>query len=175
MIKPELLSNLFKEIILANKKKEDGTGLEWSGPDRYKLLCGQDYRFVMKYKDGSPYVILDEQSDTEKPEVDQWQLDILNKLNDVSSFLNRSYNNRKCQGKEAVRFLITKQGLQLHYEDCKLVVNKDLNYETSSSSNPLGQDYANTLWIDNVNQKFEDVSLNTFVLMNGRSDLSNSL
>ena len=91
MINPDNLSTLMKEIIFANKKNPQGDGLVWTSYDRYKILCGADFRFVLKYKDGKPYVILEDQEE-QRPQTDQWQMDILNKLNDVSSYFNKSYN-----------------------------------------------------------------------------------
>jgi len=75
LISPEYLSPLLKDIILSNKRSNETNELAWASLDRYKLLCGQDFRFVMKYKDGNPYVILDEQpKDIQEPDADDWQM-----------------------------------------------------------------------------------------------------
>lgn len=64
MITPCYLSPLIKEIILANKLDEESEKLVWSSSHRYKIYCGPDDQFVLKYKDGKPYVILDKEPDS---------------------------------------------------------------------------------------------------------------
>lgn len=68
---------------------------------------------------------------------------------------------------------MTKRGLLLEYEDSRMASSKDLNYTSSSSSNPLAQDWANTMWVDRQNAKYEDEGLTIFHLQNGRPDMSN--
>lgn len=109
----------------------------------------------------------------QQPQGDQWQMQMFNTLNNVSAFFQRSYNQRKCVGKDAVHFVMTKRGLLLQYEDSRMASSKDLNYTSSSSSNPLAQDWANTMWIDRQNAKYEDEGLTIFHLQNGRPDKSN--
>ena len=93
MITPAHLSPLLKDIILANRRSETTNELVWGSPDRYKLLCGQEYQFVMKYKDGKPYVILDESAtDAQPAQSDQWPMQIFNTLNNLSALCQRSYN-----------------------------------------------------------------------------------
>lgn len=54
------MNPLLKDIVFANKKNSDGSDLEWSNRDRYKLLCGKEFKFVMKYAFDEPYAILQE-------------------------------------------------------------------------------------------------------------------
>lgn len=54
------LNSLLKDLVLANKKDDETKELVWASTDRYKLMAGPDFRFVMKYKNESPYVILEE-------------------------------------------------------------------------------------------------------------------
>jgi len=93
---------------------------------------------------------------------------MLNKINNVASYFQRSYNQRKCVGKEAVHFIMTKKGLFLQYDECRMASSKDLNYTSSKSSNPLAQDWASTKWMDYNDPKYNDEGLTIFHLQNGR-------
>ena len=52
LIKPDNLSPILKKIIMANRKDKEGQALVWSSQSKYKLMCGKDFEFVVKYKDG---------------------------------------------------------------------------------------------------------------------------
>ena len=60
MIDAANLNRTLKDIILANKKNKDKTALEWSSSDRFKLMSGKGFQFVMKYKDGKPYALIED-------------------------------------------------------------------------------------------------------------------
>lgn len=49
-IDEEKLIPLFREIILDNKKNQDGE-LSCSGTLNYRLKCGNDFNLIVKYKD----------------------------------------------------------------------------------------------------------------------------
>ena len=85
-IPPENLSPLMREIILANKKKHDGTDLEWCTFDRYKLLCGPDFSFVMKYQGGSPYAIHEEEPKDAQAKPSDWQMRVFNNLEKAMTY-----------------------------------------------------------------------------------------
>lgn len=63
MVQPASMNPLLRDIILSNKWNKDKKVHEWKSLDRYKLMCGPDFKFVMKYKDGWPYAILDDKPD----------------------------------------------------------------------------------------------------------------
>lgn len=57
LINEKRINPLLHDIIMDNKKSEDGTELFCTGNLNYKFKLGNEFKYVMKYTKGKPFAI----------------------------------------------------------------------------------------------------------------------
>ena len=57
LVQDQNIHPVMRFIIFANKKDGQNNELYWSASQDLRLICGRDFKFVMKYHGGSPYAI----------------------------------------------------------------------------------------------------------------------
>ena len=87
---------LFREIIMDNRKNDQGTDLTCSGQLNYMLTCGPEFKYVMKYKGGSPFVILNKEPQEAPDQPQGWEFRILGAISDFANYLRNSYKSKYC-------------------------------------------------------------------------------